>query len=319
MSKCKLSAQNNGGVTIVRLKQYVSIKMNHYVGRFAPSPTGKLHAGSLVAALASYLDARAHDGEWLIRIEDVDTLRCHDEFSQSILEVLSQLHLYSDREIIFQSHRTERYQAVFDHLKNIGRVYGCSCSRREIDEADSRLGLPHGCYPGTCRNGAKGPVRSYRFRTSTGITSFKDRRLGIFEQNVENTVGDFVVKRADELFAYQLAVVVDDHDQGVTDVVRGEDLLDNTPRQLQLYQALGWSSPSYMHIPLVLNNRHEKLSKQAGARPLTDDLLKECEQAWIHLGFEPIGADSLDAFYKTAISCWRYRWLKEGEKNKLCL
>ena len=282
--------------------------MSHYIGRFAPSPTGKLHAGSLAAALASYLDARAHNGEWLIRIEDVDTFRCHSEFSHSILEVLNRLHLYSDREVIFQSQRTERYQEVFEHLINLGRSYGCSCSRREIDETDARLGLPHGYYPGTCRHGAQGPVRSYRFRTSSEPTIFVDRRLGSYQQNVEKTVGDFVIKRADGLFAYQLAVIVDDHDQGVTDIVRGEDLLDNTPRQLQLYEALDWPVPTYMHIPLVLNNRHEKLSKQDGARPLTDDLLQECEHAWTHLGFTRIGADTLDAFYKVAIPLWKARW-----------
>ncbi len=279
--------------------------MSLYVGRFAPSPTGKLHAGSLAAALASFIDARAHDGRWLIRIEDVDQMRCHEAFSRSILEVLSRLGMASDGPILFQTERTERYEEIFDTLLKKGLVYGCSCSRREIHETNLRLGKPINHYPGTCRQGAKGPVRAYRFRVDHHPVSFIDRRLGVYVQDVEETIGDFIVKRADGLFAYQLAVVIDDHDEGVTDIVRGEDLLDNTPRQILLYEALGWPVPRYLHIPLVLNERHEKLSKQGGARPLGDDLLLECELAWQHLGFERIGADSLDAFYTKAIEIWK--------------
>ena len=282
--------------------------MSAYVGRFAPSPTGKLHAGSLAAALASYVDARAHDGRWLIRIEDVDQQRCSADNAQSILSVLAALEMDSDGPIVFQSDRFDRYREVFEALRERRLVYGCSCTRSQIQRANAELGRDSHIYPGTCRTGAQGPVRAWRFLTDDLPVSFTDRLAGSFTQRVQSEVGDFVLLRADGNWAYQLAVLVDDHDQNVTDVVRGADLIDNTPRQIALLHALGWSVPRYMHIPLVLNDRHEKLSKQGGARPLSDDLLAECESAWTHLGFDRIGADRFSAFYRVAVDQWKHRF-----------
>lgn len=282
---------------------------NQYIGRFAPSPTGRLHAGSLAAALASFIDARAHHGQWLIRIEDVDTGRCKKEWADDILQTLSALQMHSDGEIIWQSKRIDRYTDVLNQLITSGKAYGCSCTRLEIEKANEAQGLKSNHYPGTCRTGAKSAIRSWRFLTNHEKVSFTDRWLGEFSQDVESAVGDFVIKRADGLFAYQLAVVVDDHDCGVTDIVRGADLIDNTPRQIALMRALDWNEPRYMHIPLVLNDRHEKLSKQAGARPLGNDLMLELAHAWRHLGFEEIRADSFEAFYQEASLQWANRFL----------
>lgn len=282
---------------------------NHYIGRFAPSPTGRLHAGSLAAALASFIDARAHHGQWLIRIEDVDTGRCKKEWADDILRTLSALQMHSDGEIVWQSSRIDRYTDVLNQLITSGKAYGCSCTRLEIEKANEALGLQSNHYPGTCRTGAKSAIRSWRFLTNHEKVTFTDRWLGEYSQDVETEVGDFVIKRADGLFAYQLAVVVDDHDCCVTDIVRGADLIDNTPRQIALMRALGWSVPRYMHIPLVLNDRHEKLSKQAGARPLGNDLMLELSHAWEHLGFEAICADSFEAFYQEASLQWANRFL----------
>ena len=282
---------------------------NQYIGRFAPSPTGRLHAGSLAAVLASFIDARAHHGQWLIRIEDVDTGRCKKEWADDILQTLSALQMHSDGEIIWQSKRIDRYTDVLNQLITSGKAYGCSCTRLEIEKANEALVHKSNHYPGTCRTGAKGAIRSWRFLTNHEAVTFTDRWLGEFSQDVESAVGDFVIKRADGLFAYQLAVVVDDHDCGVTDIVRGADLIDNTPRQIALMRALGWSVPRYMHIPLVLNDRHEKLSKQAGARPLGNDLMLELAHAWRHLGFEEIRADSFEAFYQEASLQWANRFL----------
>ena len=282
---------------------------NQYIGRFAPSPTGRLHAGSLAAALASFIDARAHHGQWLIRIEDVDTGRCKKEWADDILQTLSALQMHSDGEVIWQSKRIDRYTNVLNQLIESGKAYGCSCTRLEIEKANKALGLKSNHYPGTCRTGAKGAVRSWRFLTNHEKVTFTDRWLGEYSQDVETEVGDFVIKRADGLFAYQLAVVIDDHDCGVTDIVRGADLIDNTPRQIALMRALDWNEPRYMHIPLVLNDRHEKLSKQAGARPLGNDLMLELVHAWRHLGFEEIRADSFEAFYQEASLQWANRFL----------
>lgn len=282
--------------------------MTHYIGRFAPSPTGVLHAGSLVAALASFVDARAHDGRWLIRIEDVDTTRCKAEYARSILETLDRLHMTSDGPVITQTDRLDRYREVFVALLKKGFVYGCSCSRLSIQKTIQEHHLAPHRYPGTCREGTTEPIRAWRFKTQDRSIAFDDRWCGHYEQNVYQEVGDFVIKRADGLFAYQLAVIVDDHDSGINHIVRGADLIDNTPRQIAIHEALGWQCPSYMHIPLVLNDRGDKLSKQAGARALSDDLLAELESAWQHLGFAPLGADTMDAFYTRAVALWKERF-----------
>ena len=237
-----------------------------YRGRFAPSPTGPLHAGSLVAALASWLDARAHGGQWLVRIEDVDGPRCPPGTAEFILGQLAALGLQPDEPPVWQSQRGARYQQALDRLVAAGLAYGCACTRAEIAAAAGPRPR-HGelVYPGTCRHGTGGrTARAWRFRVA-GRIDWQDRRLGAQSQDLEAEVGDFVLRRADGLWAYQLAVVVDDAEQGITDVVRGEDLADNTPRQIALQRALGLPTPRYLHTPLVLAADGQKLSKQNGA------------------------------------------------------
>ncbi|MFT3717213.1 tRNA glutamyl-Q(34) synthetase GluQRS [Pseudorhodoferax sp.] len=246
-----------------------------YVGRFAPSPTGPLHAGSLVAALASWLDARAHSGRWLVRIEDVDAPRCPGGMDALILQQLTACSLVPDAPPVRQSQRGAPYQSALDRLAAAGLAYPCACSRSEILAALQARGQEpqrHGelVYPGTCRGGLRGrPARAWRLRVPAGPPlAWHDRRLGPQQQDVAAAVGDFVLRRADGLWAYQLAVVVDDAAQGITDVVRGEDLADNTPRQILLQRALGLPTPRYLHTPLVLGADGEKLSKQNGAAAL---------------------------------------------------
>jgi glutamyl-Q tRNA(Asp) synthetase len=268
---------------------------SHYTGRFAPSPTGALHAGSLVAALASWLDARAHGGQWLVRIEDVDSTRCLPGIDQTILQQLAACGLHSDQPPLYQSRRPALYQRALDQLIASGHAYPCGCSRRDIELAGQNRGqlrARHGelIYPGTCRDGLHGkPARAWRFRTGgQSLVRWQDRRLGAQAQDVSAAVGDFILKRADGCFAYQLAVVVDDADQGVTDVVRGEDLADNTARQILLQRALGVATPRYLHTPLVLGNNGEKLSKQNGARALdTRHPLATLNRAAAVLGMAP--------------------------------
>ena len=246
-----------------------------YIGRFAPSPTGPLHAGSLVAALASWLDARAHGGQWLVRIEDVDSTRCLPGMDQTILQQLTACGLISDLPPLYQSQRAPLYQQALDQLIASGHAYPCGCSRRDIELALQHSGQVkprHGelIYPGTCRHGLHGkPARAWRLNTQAQPPlNWQDRRLGEQSQDVAAEVGDFILKRADGCFAYQLAVVVDDAAQGISDVVRGQDLADNTARQILLQRALRLPTPRYLHTPLVLGPNGEKLSKQNGARAL---------------------------------------------------
>ena len=245
-----------------------------YTGRFAPSPTGPLHAGSLVAALASWLDARAHGGRWLLRIEDVDTPRCVPGADATIVAQLAACGLRPDEAPLYQSTRGALYEAALQQLINQSRAYPCGCTRQDIAlalAAAGHLRERHGelVYPGTCRHGLQGqPARAWRFLTQAGTLHWTDRRLGPQSQDVQQQVGDFALRRADGLWAYQLAVVVDDAAQGVSDVVRGQDLADNTARQIQLQAALGLPTPRYLHTPLVLGANGEKLSKQNGAAPL---------------------------------------------------
>lgn len=250
-------------------------------GRFAPSPTGELHAGSLVAAIASWLDARALKGEWWVRMEDVDGPRCIAAAAANILHQLSLCGLHSDSEVIYQSHRNTLYEQALHRLIAKGLAYPCACTRKEIEEQQATLGLSlerhkSAVYPGTCRNGLHDKhARAWRFNVlkwselrGSPEVHWTDRRLGPQSQNVQEEVGDFVLKRADGMWAYQLAVVVDDAAQGITHVVRGEDLTDNTARQYLLQEALGYEHPHYLHTPLVLGDNGEKLSKQNDANPL---------------------------------------------------
>ena len=247
-----------------------------YVGRFAPSPTGPLHFGSLVAALASWLDARAAGGRWRVRIEDLDAPRTQPGAAQDILRTLSGLGLEWDGDVVYQSHRTHLYRQTLQRLE--GHTYWCGCTRREV--ADSSLGLAADgaqIYPGTCRDGTRKTRRAIRVRTTREVMSFTDRVQGRQQQALESDVGDFVLHRADGQYAYQLAVVVDDAEQGITDVVRGADLLDSTARQIWLQRLLGYPQPRYLHIPAAVNAAGEKLSKQTGAAPIADrhDALRE--------------------------------------------
>jgi glutamyl-Q tRNA(Asp) synthetase len=281
-----------------------------YRGRFAPSPTGPLHAGSLVAALASWLDARAHGGIWLIRIEDLDPPREAAGAAQQILSALAGFGMSSDEPPVWQSARGELYRRALERLAEAGLVYGCACSRTDVSSAQRSLGLPAHLYPGTCRDGTAGrAVRAMRVRVPDRTVGFVDRAAGCFDQDLARDVGDFVVRRADGLWAYQLAVVVDDAEQRISDVVRGADLLDNTPRQIWLQRALGLATPRYLHVPVVNNAQGEKLSKQTGAAALdTADPLAELERAWRHLAFPRLGANSVEAFLKQATELWRERW-----------
>ncbi|MBE7544713.1 MAG: tRNA glutamyl-Q(34) synthetase GluQRS [Solibacteraceae bacterium] len=234
-----------------------------YRGRFAPSPTGPLHFGSLVAAAASWLDARAAGGEWLLRMEDLDTPRCVPGAADDILRTLEACGLTWDGAVEWQSGRLEAYRAALERLVKEGCAYPCGCTRKEVME-----GTEEGRYPGTCRGGLRAGrvARAWRLRVRSGVVSFEDRVQGRQEQEVERACGDFVLLRADGIFAYQLAVVVDDARQGVTDVVRGADLLSSTPRQMVLQEALGVETPRYLHVPVAANGAGEKLSKQTRAR-----------------------------------------------------
>ncbi|HNJ49924.1 MAG TPA: tRNA glutamyl-Q(34) synthetase GluQRS [Accumulibacter sp.] len=239
-----------------------------YRGRFAPSPTGALHFGSLVAALASYLDARANRGEWLLRIEDLDQARTVRGASDAILHALDRLGFEWTGAVAVQSQRVDLYQAALERLRLAGEVYPCSCSRRDI--AARALASAHDggrIYPGTCRTGGARlhHPAAWRLRVADCEIAFDDRVQGRFRQNLAQAVGDFVVLRADAQFAYQLAVVVDDAEQGVTAVVRGADLLDSTPRQIWLHERLALATPSYAHLPVVTDAAGEKLSKQTRA------------------------------------------------------
>ena len=240
-----------------------------YVGRFAPSPTGPLHFGSLVAAVASFLDARAAGGAWLVRIEDVDTTRTVAGAADDILRTLEAFGLHWDGTVEWQSRRTSLYEHALAALRARGLTYACRCSRREI--ADSGLvGIEGAVYPGTCRHLglAPGPGLADRMVAPDGVVAFDDRTQGLVTQDVAREIGDFVVRRRDGLFAYQLAVVVDDAGQGVTDVVRGADLLASTARQIVVQRALGFPTPRYLHVPVATNAAGEKLSKQTGAPAL---------------------------------------------------
>ncbi len=251
------------------LKKRRSLPDPEYRGRFAPSPTGPLHFGSLVAAVGSYLDAKHHLGTWLVRMEDLDTPRCVAGAADDILRTLDTFGLRSDEPVIYQSHRTAAYEETLQRLKDRQAVYPCCCTRKEI--ADSALnGIEGFVYAGTCRNGMahQREIPAWRVRTNNETTGFDDVLQGYISQNLETELGDFVVKRADGLFAYQLAVVADDSFQNITHIVRGADLLASTPRQIHLQRLLCLPTPHYMHLPVVVNEVGEKLSKQTLAAPV---------------------------------------------------
>lgn len=239
------------------------------VGRFAPSPTGPLHFGSLVTAVGSYCLARQGGGRWLVRIEDIDTPRVVPGMDDEILRTLERFELFWDGEIVRQSRRTQRYEEVLAPLQERGFLFPCACSRKEVLASAPHQGEEGPVYPGTCRQGVPpGRIpRAQRVRVPHGQICFTDGVFGRTEQCLASAVGDFVLRRADGVFAYQLAVVVDDADSGVNQVVRGEDLLSSTPRQIFLHSCLGTPAPHYVHLPLVLAPDGEKVSKRHGAAP----------------------------------------------------
>jgi glutamyl-Q tRNA(Asp) synthetase len=291
--------------------------MPPYVGRFAPTPSGPLHAGSLVAALASWLDARAHRGSWLVRIEDVDGPRTALGAEGEILRQLHALGLVPDALTLRQSERGALYERALQSLRAVQRAYPCGCTRKEIDAELAALGQPaqrgdEVVYPGTCRNGLSGkPPRAWRLRCEDGdsIIGWHDRRLGAQRQDVARAVGDFVLRRADGPWAYQLAVVVDDAAQGVTHVVRGEDLAGNTARQILLQRLLGLPTPAYLHTPLVRDARGAKLSKSNGA-PMLDVSapVRVLGDAGRVLGLDIAERDAHDRWLREATARWAERW-----------
>ncbi len=314
-----------------------------YRGRFAPSPTGPLHFGSLVAALGSYLDAKYHNGIWLVRIEDLDTPRTVKGAADDILRALEACGLHWNETVINQSQRTAAYQSAFERLRAENLLYPCACSRKEI--ADSALhGIDGLIYPGTCRDrirplsgSSKNGEGNYSARmmawrvragrlarhsrlrgndvsqNENGTIGFDDALQGRITQHLENEIGDFVVLRADGLFAYQLAVVVDDAFQGITHVVRGADLLHSTTRQIYLQQLRGLTTPAYMHLPIAVNARGEKLSKQTLAAPVdTNNAVRTLLRALTFLRQEPpaeLSGYDLNSVLNWAIAHW--------DKNRL--
>ena len=274
----------------------------HYRGRFAPSPTGPLHAGSLASALGSWLDARANQGVWLVRIEDLDTPRCIAGMDQRILAQLQACGLNWDEEVLWQSQQLKSYQNALETLYSDRQIYPCFCSRQQITSVLSSQGLLRArnqeqIYPGTCRNSHVWqahfsndmPASAWRLALKPAQhIRFTDAEFGVQEQNLNADVGDFVLQRADGIFAYQLAVVVDDARQGITHIVRGADLLSNTARQIYLQGILGYPRPQYRHLPLVLDPHGEKLSKQTQATEINTTnsatVLQALQAAALHLG-----------------------------------
>lgn len=280
-----------------------------YRGRFAPSPSGPLHFGSLVAAVGSYLDARAHHGEWLVRIENLDPPREVAGAAESILRTLDAFGLGWDGEVVYQGRRADRYRQALEQLRAAGHTYPCACSRRDIRLLTAAGAHPQR-YPGTCRNGLPPgrKARAIRLRTPDLAICFDDRLQGEIRECLPQTCGDFILQRADGLFAYQLAVVVDDGLQAITHVVRGADLLDSTPRQILLQQLLGLPTPRYLHLPVAADRHGKKLGKQTQAPPVdTDHPVATLGRVMAFLGHPPpetLTDATLDEFWRWAVNHW---------------
>ena len=296
----------------------------NYVGRFAPSPTGPLHFGSLVAAVASYCDAKSHGGKWLLRMEDLDKPREVHGAADEILRALEAFGFEWDGDVLLQSQRAELYENALEILRQKKVVYACTCSRKEIADSSSAMGIDGLIYPKTCSN--KPALRPSTHAASRALVldkniSFLDAIQGEITQNLARDVGDFIVKRADSLFAYQLAVVVDDAAQNITHVVRGADLLDSTPRQIYLQQCLNFSTPSYAHIPIVVNAQNEKLSKQTLAQPISMRLAEhQLFEALSFLGQNPpaeLKNATLDKMWRWAISNWQLSKIPKSRSARL--
>jgi glutamyl-Q tRNA(Asp) synthetase len=283
--------------------------MQRYRGRFAPSPTGPLHFGSLVAAVGSYLEARTRGGDWLVRMEDPDPPRVVPGAADQILRALEACGMHWDGPVVRQSARSVAYHSALHRLRALGMVYSCACSRREI--ADSAIaGIEGFVYTGTCRSGAPHGkrARAQRVMTHGAVIAFDDALQGRIEHDLEKDVGDFVLYRADRVYAYQLAVVIDDAEQGITDVVRGSDLLDSTSRQIHLQRLLGLPTPHYAHLPVAVGETGEKLSKQTLAAPVDPGRpVPALAQALAFLGQRPpadLARASLADFWQWALMSW---------------
>lgn len=288
-----------------------------YRGRFAPSPTGKLHFGTLIAAVGSYLDAKANKGEWLVRIEDVDLLRRVEGMDSDMLSTLEALGFEWDGEVVYQSQRTQYYEDALQALLGKQSIYRCTCSRKLLAET-SPDGDSNNIYPGTCRDKTPASDAEYalRIRVDTrndkrddsGTISFDDGVMGRQGQQLASECGDFIIKRRDGLFAYQLTVAVDDALQGITDIVRGADLIDSTPRQIYLQQCLGYSTPAYSHLPLAVDSHGQKLGKSTSAQAVdTTRVTQSLHAALAHLGQQPpdeLKQTSIAEFWQWAIQHW---------------
>jgi glutamyl-Q tRNA(Asp) synthetase len=289
------------------------MKVN-YIGRFAPSPTGPLHAGSVATALGSWLDARAHQGQWLLRIEDIDTHRNANHAVAHIMHTLQHLGLNWDGQVLYQSQRSAAYQLALNTLASINRAYRCACSRKEIADSLTHTTLfKHSklIYPGTCAQGIghDKKARSTRFRVPNQPITWQERLHGKQFEQLTQSCGDFVIHRADGVWAYQLAVVVDDADQGVTHIVRGADLMNSTARQIALQNALNFLTPSYCHLPVVLASNGEKLSKQNGAEAVRiNQPIVTLNAAFTHFRFNAIAATTVQEWLQKAVRAWAIRF-----------
>ena len=290
-----------------------------YRGRFAPSPTGPLHFGSLIAALASYCDARAHNGKWLVRIEDVDQARSHASASDAILSTLAAYGFQWDDAVVRQSERTAYYQTALEALVRNGIAFPCACTRKELSSAPVSAGGEH-VYPGTCRLAPSRGKRARAWRAAVGsaVIGYRDRVQGAQRQRLGTDVGDFVIRRADGLFAYQLAVVVDDALQDITHVVRGADLLTSTPRQIWLQRELGFATPAYLHHAVAIDERGRKLSKQSNAAALPDTPLPALLAAWRFLDQPqpPRDIGAVPEFWRWAHENWDARLLAASRASR---
>ena len=308
--------------------------MSGYIGRFAPSPTGPLHAGSVLVALASWLDARANQGTWIIRIEDLDRDRCVSGVDLVILKQLSDCGLTSSVPVQWQSQRLGNYESAFKYLQSKNLTYPCHCTRAQIlnhilnQSGEGGVGGERGergerarhqsrIYPGTCRSlnqslrtGGSAPC-AWRFKVEPGVVHWNDRRLGPQQQDVSKEVGDFVIKRSDHVWAYQLSVVVDDAISQVTHIVRGADLVDNTARQIKLQQALGYPLPQYLHTKLILGPNGEKLSKQNGATPVNTQRPLEC----LNHAAQALGLQPRHSSVQEALEQWTQEWAALYSQN----
>lgn len=281
-----------------------------YIGRFAPSPTGPLHLGSLATAVGSFLDARVHHGQWLLRIEDIDEGRCDAASVEHILHTLTRHGMQWQGDLWVQSQRHAEYQAALDQLSTLNLTYPCACTRKEIDEANAqRAPGENRIYPGTCRHGMPSgrEARAIRFRCPAEPVKWRDHRLGNFSDDLNESSGDFVLKRGDGFWAYHLVVVLDDLASEVTHIVRGEDLTETTARQIALWQALSNTTPppAYWHLPVILAEDGQKLSKQTGALAVPEhDPVLNLNTVWNHFGLGKIKATSAMEWLELAAPVW---------------